>query len=97
MNTIWQFMIAHQVTCTLIAGYIWVAFITALPAPTAQSTRFYQFAFKFITVLAANIARASNTTVESSPNFQAAVNIQAKQAGLPPIPVQTLASNPKTP
>jgi hypothetical protein len=74
MNAIYQFIIAHQVLCTLAVGYVWSAFISALPAPTAQSSTLYQFWFKFLNVLAANIARASSTKVEASPNFQAAVN-----------------------
>lgn len=74
MNTIWQFLNDHQVLCTLVAGYTWSAFISALPAPQAASSVMYQFWFKFLNVLAANIARASSAKVESSPNFQAAVN-----------------------
>ena len=74
MTTIWQFLNDHQVLCTLTAGYVWSAFISALPAPQATSSILYQFWFKFLNVLAANIARASSTKVESSPNFQNAVN-----------------------
>lgn len=74
MNTIWQFLNDHQVLCTLAGGYVWSAFISALPAPQGTSSSMYQFWFKFLNVLAANIARASSTKVESSPNFQAAVN-----------------------
>lgn len=74
VNTIWQFLTDHQVLCTLVAGYTWSAFISALPAPQATSSTLYRFWFSFFNVLAANIARASSTKVESSPNFQAAVN-----------------------
>jgi hypothetical protein len=73
VNGILDFFNAHQVLCTLAVGYLWSAFISALPAPTAASSMLYQFAFKFLNVLAANIARAQNTKVEASPNFQDAV------------------------
>jgi hypothetical protein len=64
------------------------AFISSLPAPTATSSPFYVFWFKFMNaVLAGNVSRATNTKVESSPNFQAAVNVQTTQAGVAPIVV----------
>jgi hypothetical protein len=88
MTTTWNFIVAHQVLCTLAAGYVWSAFISALPAPTATSGTGYKFVFSFLNVLAANIARAKGATVESSPNFQAAVNVQTAQAGIAPIVVQ---------
>jgi hypothetical protein len=74
MSTIWQFLVDHQVLCTVVAGYTWSSFISALPAPQATSSAMYQFWFKFLNVLAANISRAKSTQVESSPNFQQAVN-----------------------
>jgi len=88
MTTIWNFIVAHQVLCTLAVGYVWSAFISALPAPSATSSTLYKFFFAFLNVLAANIARAQNAKVENSPNFQGAVNKQADLAGLPPIAVQ---------
>jgi hypothetical protein len=54
---------------TFATQYAWSAFIGALPAPTATSSTGYQFAFKFLNILAANISRASSTAVENSPNF----------------------------
>jgi hypothetical protein len=77
-----QFIIAHQVLFTLGAAYVWSSFISALPAPTATSSTFYQFAFKFLNVLAANIARARNNAVESSPNWTDAL---AKAAVVSPV------------
>jgi hypothetical protein len=68
------FFYAHQVLVTLGAGYLWSSFISALPAPQATSSTMYRFFFTFLNVLAANISRANSTKVESSPNFQAAVN-----------------------
>ena len=94
MTAIWNFIVAHQVICTLTAGFIWSSFISALPAPGANSGAWYNFWFKFLNVLAANIARAQNAKVESSPNFQAAIDVQTKQAGLPQMDVQPVAPKP---
>lgn len=69
MTAFWNFVVAHQVIFTLIGGYIWSAFISALPAPTAASGPWYRFLFSFANYLAANISRAKNSAVESSPNF----------------------------
>jgi hypothetical protein len=66
-------------TITLVCGAVWSAFVSSLPAPTAQSTPKYQFWFKFFNTLAANLARAKSTAVENSPNFQDAVNKINKQ------------------
>jgi hypothetical protein len=79
-------MVDHQVIATAVVGYVWAAVIGALPAPTANSGTFYQFMFKFLNILGANIAR-SQAKVENSPNFQAAVNIQTDLAGQPAIKV----------
>lgn len=89
MNTIWQFLNDHQVLCTLAVGYTWSAFISALPAPQASSSSLYKFWFSFFNVLAANIARASSTKVEGSPNFQAAVNNMPGPENKPVIVVET--------
>ena len=88
MTALWEFFEAHQVICTLAGGYVWSAFISALPAPQANSSMFYNFSFKFLNVLAANIARAQNTSVERSPNFQDAVNLQNAQRGEQKVVVQ---------
>ncbi len=87
MSNIWQFIVDHQVLSTVSVGYVWAAVIGALPAPTATSGMPYQFVFKFLNILAANITRATNTKVETSPNFQAALNIQTDLAGQKPIQV----------
>jgi hypothetical protein len=87
--TFYNFLVAHQVLATVVVGYVWSSFISALPSPTAQSGQFYVFAFKFLNVLAANISRASGSKIESSPNFQAAINKQTDMAGIPPISVQS--------
>jgi hypothetical protein len=88
MNFIWGFLNDHQVLCTVAAGYTWSAFISALPAPQANSSVMYQFWFKFLNVLAANISRAQSTRVESSPNFAAAFNAQNAKTGTDKVVVE---------
>ena len=75
MNTINSILQNHiwAIVGTFITQYVWSAFISALPAPTAASSGMYQFWFKFLNYLAANISRAKSTAVEQSPNFQDAV------------------------
>lgn len=70
----------HPAIAAIIGYWIWSALISALPAPTAKSSTFYVFLFRFLNTLAANIARAYSTAVENSPNFAAA----AKKLGEPP-------------
>jgi len=82
LNLLIQFFNEHQVLCSLAAGYIWSAFVSALPAPSAQSGPLYRFWFSFFNLLAANISRAQNTRVESSPNFAQAVNAVNTQIGV---------------
>jgi hypothetical protein len=74
MNTVIDFIKAHQVLSTFVVTSVWSAFISALPAPQANSGMPYNFFFRFANYLAANISRANSTKVENSPNFQAAVN-----------------------
>jgi hypothetical protein len=99
MTSIWNFIVAHQlsISTTLTAIVTWFTnsgltrIISALPAPSAASTPKYIFWFKFLNnYIAGNSSRANNTAVESSPNFQAAVNIQTTQAGVAPITVQAV-------
>lgn len=72
----------HQVISTVATFWIVSAFISSLPAPTATSSGFYQFFFKFSNTLGGNLLRALSTAVENSPNFTAA----AKLIGLPAAP-----------
>jgi len=47
----------------------------------------YQFAFKFLNILAANISRAKSTAVEGSPNWAPAVAQQVQAVtGMTPVP-----------
>jgi len=80
-----QFLSQHQIVVTAILTWAansgFTIFATSLPAPTAQSSTSYQFWFKLLNNLAANLSRAKNTAVESSPNFQDAVNLHLAQQG----------------
>jgi hypothetical protein len=96
MTNVWNFIVAHQlsITTTLTAIVTWITnvgftkIVSALPAPAATSSTRYIFWFKFLNNFMGNASRANNSAVESSPNFQAAVDIQTTQAGVPPITVQ---------
>jgi hypothetical protein len=87
MNQFFQFVLhseglhfAFYIAASVIIG--------GMPAPTAQSSIRYRWAFKSLNLFASNWMRVKSTSVESSPNFQAAVDIQTEQAGLPHIEVQ---------
>jgi hypothetical protein len=43
--------------------------ISALPAPTKESTKRYVFWFQFLNKLVGNSARAKSTAIEDSPNW----------------------------
>ncbi len=73
MDSIWAFVLAHQTMVSLGLYYVFSAFIGALPSPTATSSPLYQFFFTFANTLGANVMRARNTAVESSPNWAGAV------------------------
>lgn len=77
----------------LVGYYVLSAAISSLPSPTADSTKFYQWFFKFSNAIAANISRAYSTAVEGSPNFQAAIAIAA--AGKPGPAVTNFAAGPE--
>ena len=89
-----NFLGQHQIVATAVLTWLansgFTMFATSLPAPTAQSTSRYQFWFRFLNNLAANVSRAKQNSVESSPNFQAAVTKQTDLAGVPPIAVVPL-------
>jgi hypothetical protein len=91
--TIMSFIAAHPTTFTLIGYYVAISFVGSLPAPMATSGMFYQFLFKFVNTLAGNLARAYNTKVEASPNFQAAVNNLPGPVDKPVVVVEVPASN----
>jgi hypothetical protein len=68
--------------------------IQSMDAPTAQSSGFYRWSFKFLNSMSMSFKRAFGAKVENSPNFQAAVDIQTRQAGVDPIQVTKPADPP---
>lgn len=62
------------------AQFLFSTAVSSMPAPTATSTASYQFWFKFLNTVAGNLARAKQSSVESSPNFQDAINKANAQA-----------------
>ena len=97
MNTVGSILSNHMwaIIGTFITQYVWSAFVSALPAPTATSSTGYQFWFKFLNILAANLARAQNTAVERSPNFQDAVNKLPGPVNKPVVVVEPPAAGDK--
>ena len=71
MNNFLDYLWAHHVP--LILAWVFSAAINSMPAPTMSSSPAYIFFFKFLNTLAANPFRAHSTTIEASPNFEAAV------------------------
>jgi hypothetical protein len=71
-----NFIQAHETVFAL--GLFWVASagVGSMPAPTATSSTFYTWWFKFANTIMANVSRAYGTAVEKSPNFQDAVKLQ---------------------
>ena len=67
--------------------------IQSMEAPTATSGGFYRWAFTFLNSFAMQFTRAFKAKVENSPNFQSALDIQTRQAGVGPI----LATKPIDP
>lgn len=87
MNSISAFMF-HTEVGHFILYMAGCAFVGGMPAPTANSGVLYRWMFSSMNSFAMNFSRAFGTKTESSPNFQAAMNIQTSLAGQPPIPVQ---------
>ena len=73
MNNVIAFLQAHETVTTLVAWWFFSGAVGAMPAPTEKSSGFYQWSYKFLNTLGANIARAWGTKVEASPNFLPAV------------------------
>ena len=76
--------------------YAFSAFASSLRAPTNASPQWYLSIFAVINAIAGNLSRISPPKVESSPNFEAAVNLQQKIAGQLPTPVQIPATVEKS-
>ena len=73
MDKVGAFLVEHQTVVVLVAYYIFGALVGGMPAPTATSSTTYKWAFGSLNILASNISRAKSTTLENSPNWQAAI------------------------
>jgi hypothetical protein len=79
LTAIYDFIANH--TVVILIGYIvFNAFVGSLKAPTSQSSQMYISVFAVLNALAVNFGRMF-PKVESSPNFQPAVNLQQSMAG----------------
>lgn len=63
---------AHGIL-VIVCYYLLSNAIGALDAPTATSSGFYRWFFKFANGFGANLTRAFSTTIEKSPNWNAAL------------------------
>ena len=68
---------------TWLLNNVVTAFVAAFPSPTKDSSTAYVVWFRFTNTLIGNLARAKNTALESSPNWQDAL---AKANGQTPVP-----------
>jgi hypothetical protein len=78
-NAIYNFMVAHPLLTLFIAGG-YITFVGSLDAPTATSSQAYKSLFAVLNFFSLQFKRMF-PKVESSPNFQPAVNLQQKLAG----------------
>jgi hypothetical protein len=63
---------------TWLFNNIVTALISALPAPTKDSSGQYVFWFKAANNICGNLKRAQSTAIEQSPNWQAAIEAHAQ-------------------
>lgn len=94
MTSLWSFLVAHQTIVALVGYYLFSALVGGMPAPTANSGVAYKWTFASLNILASNISRAKSTTIENSPNWQAAVDQHLKNS---PQVTGTPASGPQNP
>ena len=57
MLKVWNFLVQHRTSASLIAAYVYSSFIGALPMPDDKSGKFYHWFFVFTNTLAANLSR----------------------------------------
>lgn len=86
MSELIHFLFRTEMGHFILAGVALTA-ISSLEAPTKDSPAWYRYMFRFLNALALQFKRMF-PKIESSPNFQDAVNIQTEKAGMPPIAVK---------
>ncbi len=86
LSGILQFFMHSELGHFVLAGLFLIA-VSSMEAPTKDSSAFYRYSFRFLNAVALQLKRVF-PKVESSPNFQDAIDIQTSKAGVPPIAVQ---------
>lgn len=91
-------LVGGAVSSRFLEQYVFQIVLTAavgaLPAPTKDSPQWYVFLFQFSNSLIGNLGRAFNTSIEKSPNWEAAADkhvekvIQQIQQGPADLPAQ---------
>ena len=71
MNGLIALIVAHQVTSTIVACWVFSAGVGAMPTPAATSGPFYVWTFNFLHVVTAGIARLVATKFPGSSLGQA--------------------------
>ncbi len=78
-----KFGIAHPYLFSAIATFLFnnviSAMVSNLPAPTKDASVKYVYWFKVANTVIGNLQRAKSTSIEQSPNFQAAVDARIEQ------------------
>lgn len=69
---IWMYVVAHE-WAHFTAYIVFANAVSAMDAPTATSSGFYRWSFRFLNGVASNLSRTRIPVIEDSPNFQAAV------------------------
>lgn len=69
---IWLYVVAHE-WVHFSAYIVFANAVSAMDAPTATSSGFYRWSFRFLNGIASNLSRTRIPVIESSPNFHAAV------------------------
>jgi hypothetical protein len=59
MSKVWNYLVLHRTSASLIAAYVYSAFIGALPMPDDKSGKFYHWFFVFTNTIAANLSRVN--------------------------------------
>jgi hypothetical protein len=86
LTQIYNFVAGHP-WWTFFFYLIYTTFVGSLKAPTATSSQAYISLFAVLNAVATQFSRMS-PKVESSPNFEPAVNLQQKLAGQEQTPVK---------
>ncbi len=78
-----NFILAHQVIFSVAGTWLFnnvvTVMISSMPAPGKDSTQNYVYWFKVLNTFIGNLQRAQASHIESSPNWQAAVEAHVEK------------------